>query len=81
MRTKNEFSRGHIPTAINIPLADLYNDSSLTKYKDTELFLVCGVGGRSHKAQQFLMSKGFAKTVNVVGGTDAWQNNDYPVEK
>ena len=81
VRTKNEFSKGHIPTAINIPLAELYNDSSLSKYKNTEIFLVCAVGGRSKKAQRFLISKGFDNTVNVVGGTDAWLKNDFPVEK
>jgi rhodanese-related sulfurtransferase len=58
-----------------IPLAQLpFNLDYLEQFKDQELILHCRSGGRSGQAKQFLMSKGFTKVRNLLGGMIEWQN-------
>jgi rhodanese-related sulfurtransferase len=81
VRTVQEFSEGHIPNAINIPLGELEQRiSEIEKYKNTELFLVCAVGGRSRQATKKLIQKGFTHAINVAGGTRGWQAKGYPTK-
>jgi len=50
VRTKREFTRGHVPTAINLPHRDLLkNISLLDEYKDKEIVLYCHSGVRVGK--------------------------------
>jgi rhodanese-related sulfurtransferase len=82
VRTENEFIQGHLPTAKNIPLSKLSKDSSsIDKYKNKEVYLICAVGGRSGNAQRILSSRGFLHTINVTGGTKEWVASNYPLEK
>lgn len=66
VRTKEEYSAGHIPESINIPLHDLLN--SLKKItKDKPLIVCCASGMRSASAKNILLSKGFASVYNGGG--------------
>ena len=81
VRTPEEYAQGHIIGAHNIPLDTL--DSQLKKlepHKNQEIYLVCAVGGRSHRARVFLTQKGFTKAINVQGGTRGWKAKGYPTK-
>ncbi|TNE90988.1 MAG: rhodanese-like domain-containing protein [Deltaproteobacteria bacterium] len=80
VRTPAEFAEGHVPGAVNIPLDEIGGRTSeLESHKDGEIYLVCRSGGRSARAAGELAAKGF-DTVNVSGGTLAWQASGRPTE-
>ena len=51
------------------------------KGKDSEFYLVCAVGGRSAQTAEQLSAMGFAKPINVMGGTNGWVAMGFPTEK
>jgi phage shock protein E len=63
VRTAAEFSGGHYPDAINIPLAKLGESFKRIGPKDTSLVVYCASGSRSRRATGILRAAGF---------TDAW---------
>ena len=83
--SEQEYQKVHIPTAIHIPLQDIANRSQeikgILKGKDSEFYLVCAVGGRSAQAAEQLAAMGFAKPINVMGGTNGWVAMGFPTEK
>lgn len=81
VRTPQEYAGGHAPGAKNIPLSDLSSRiSELDAHKDGEVHLICASGRRSAKATSMLAEAGFAKPINVEGGTQAWVAAGLPVE-
>jgi len=82
VRTLDEFNAGHVPKAKHIPLHHLPKQfTSLSQYKNQDIYLICAVGGRSEKAQELLLKEGFSKAINVDGGTNEWASKGYPLEK
>lgn len=71
VREDDEVAQGMIPGAKHIPLGDLENRLDEID-KETEHIMVCRSGGRSTKACQILMNKGY-KVKNLVGGMIAWE--------
>ena len=55
---------GEIPEAI----ADMKED------KDAEIIVHCLSGGRSARAQQFMIAEGFSNVSNLQGGVIAWMS-------
>jgi len=78
VRTKNEFSDGHVPNAINIPLDQLSGKMNKIS-KDRPVFIICASGGRSRSATQQLIKAGYDNVTNVQGGTMRWQMAGYPI--
>lgn len=39
---------------------------------DSEIIVMCKAGGRSQRAAEFLVAKGFKRISNLQGGIDAW---------
>lgn len=64
VRTKGEFSNGHIQHSINIPVDEL--ERSLTKLKDKEqpIICCCASGMRSGMARRALKSNGYKNVLN-----------------
>ena len=66
VRTPKEFSLGHIPGALNIPIDDLR--SSLNELpRDRDVAVYCQVGQRGYLATRILRQNGFAVS-NIGGG-------------
>ncbi|MCB1156292.1 MAG: FAD-dependent oxidoreductase [Leptospiraceae bacterium] len=67
VRNPEEYERGHIPGAINIPLPDLRERISELPI-EKEILVHCQVGFRAHLAVRILMQKGFHRVSNISGG-------------
>ena len=83
VRAKEEFKKGHIVDALNVPMADIKNNqlSVLEKYKSTPIVLVCNTGMTSSQAAQLLAKQGFENLLNLKGGMSDWQAANLPVKK
>lgn len=72
VRSKGEYSGGHIKGSINIPLDQL--GSNLKKFKKDQAIITCCASGiRSGAAKSLLKSKGYENTYN--GGSWYSLNN------
>lgn len=70
VRRLDELHIASIEGATHIPLQEL--EKRLGELdKDKELIVFCHHGGRSRRAAQFLLEKGF-NVKNMEGGIDAW---------
>jgi hydroxyacylglutathione hydrolase len=81
VRRPTEYVNGHVPRALNAPLATL--DKSLGPLpldKDKLTAVICAGGYRSSAAASLLQKQGFSNLLNISGGTGAWINAGYPVE-
>jgi rhodanese-related sulfurtransferase len=78
VREVHEFRAGHVPGAINIPLA-LIPVRLHELPADAELTIICQSGNRSMQACLWLANQG-RPTVNVLGGTGTWVMSGKPVE-
>jgi len=81
VRTAEEYEAGHIPGAINISHTELGGRlSELEVYKDKEIVVHCGAGGRASLAEEILLEEGFADVRDLEGHMQKWQENGYPIE-
>jgi glyoxylase-like metal-dependent hydrolase (beta-lactamase superfamily II) len=79
VRQPAEYRSGHLPQAINLPLAHLEEQAAqLDPSRPTAV--ICAGGYRSTAAASILARRGFRELFNVVGGTSGWINAGYPVE-
>jgi rhodanese-related sulfurtransferase len=71
VREPDEFARGHVPGAVNVPLGQLAQ--KLGKFDpQAETFVICERGHRSVTAVRLLEKAGFDHAYTVKGGTSAW---------
>ena len=80
VRRPGEYVGGHVPRALNAPLASL-DKTPLLLQKDKRTAVICAGGYRSSAAASMLQKQGYSKLINVAGGTGAWVNAGFPVEK
>ncbi|MCO6450587.1 MAG: rhodanese-like domain-containing protein [Caldilineales bacterium] len=79
VREPYEFTGGHLPGAVNIPLQTI--PGRLAELQAAEsLMLVCATGNRSAIAADWLMQQGLSKVANVEGGTVAWARHGLLLE-
>jgi len=79
VREVDEYTAGHIPSAINIPLSAISADFESFR-SEADVYIVCRSGGRSMQACEFLVDQGIVNVVNVAGGTMAWQTSGNEVK-
>ncbi|MEC3530059.1 rhodanese-like domain-containing protein, partial [Bacillus thuringiensis] len=72
VREAAEFTFGHIPSAISVPLGEL--DSAVLD-QTKQIYVICRTGNRSDVACQMLKEKGFSNVKNVIPGMLGWQGN------
>ncbi|HCM52325.1 TPA: hypothetical protein DIS56_04360 [Candidatus Saccharibacteria bacterium] len=68
VREPEEYARGHVEGALNIPPAEIMNSAKALANvpKDTELVLYCTTGSRSNICKNILGSIGFTNVVNGI---------------
>jgi hydroxyacylglutathione hydrolase len=79
VRSPEEWSKGHLPGAIHIPLARL-PDRIGELDASAPIVLHCKGGGRSSIATSFLQSRGLTKVSNLAGGFDAWVARGFEID-
>jgi rhodanese-related sulfurtransferase len=73
VRSKEEFSAGHLKGSKNIPVQSLsLKIASLLDWKNKKVLVYCHSGGRSMAASQMLKKSGFTKIYNMAGGVSTW---------
>jgi rhodanese-related sulfurtransferase len=81
VREPDEFKKGHIPKAINIPRGMLeFKIAKEIPNKDARILVYCKTGGRSCLASSTLLTMGYKNAMSMAGGWDAWLKAGYPVE-
>ena len=77
VRYDGEWSAGHLPDAIHIPLGRL-SDRLSEVPRDRPLVTHCRAGSRSAIAASLLRRAGFEDVSNLSGGYDAWSSAGLP---
>ena len=81
VRRPAEYGNGHVPRALNAPLARLDRIAEELPFeKDKPTAVICAGGYRSSAAASLLEQLGFTNLLNVSGGTGAWINAGYTLE-
>jgi len=82
IRSADEFAKGHIKGALNIPLADLKGSvDTLEKHIGKPVLIYCNSGSTSIRAGKILQDKGFDKINNLAGGISGWKEASLPLTK
>ena len=71
VRSPEEYARGHLPGALNIPVQELDRRVAEVGPPDGELVVYCRSGHRSSRAAEILRQHGFSKVHNL-GPMTAW---------
>jgi len=64
VRTKGEFSSGHIKGSINIPVEQLSKNLGKLKDKNRHIITCCASGSRSYSAKSMLKSYAYTNVYN-----------------
>jgi rhodanese-related sulfurtransferase len=76
VREYDEFIKGHIEDATNIPLSKIKDHaSSLDAYKTNQVLLVCQDGSRSSTAGKIVNKAGVNDLYVISGGMQSWQED------
>ena len=76
-----EFAAGHAAGARNVPLGKLEGAKELPSNKTLPLVLLCASGARASRAAALLRKAGHEKAVSLAGGTAAWREAGFPIDK
>jgi NADPH-dependent 2,4-dienoyl-CoA reductase/sulfur reductase-like enzyme/rhodanese-related sulfurtransferase len=71
VRNPDEFARGTIPGAINLPVDELRNRLSELPVSK-HIYIFCQIGLRGYLAQRILVQNGYQSVHNVSGGYALW---------
>lgn len=80
VRTPEEYGQGHIKGSRQINYYEANFHSQLESLpKDKTLILYCRSGRRSAEARTFLISIGYSRVFNMIGGIIAWRKQRLPL--
>ena len=77
-----DFEKGHIKTAINVPIKEFETRlSELKKYSDKAVLTYCRSGQQSIRACKLLKKSNFSNVHNISGGLRNWTEANLPTIK
>jgi rhodanese-related sulfurtransferase len=82
VRQPEEFASppGHLPGAINVPLAELADRTAELVRRQQPLVVVCKTDRRSARAAAELLAAGHTNVAVLRGGTDGWHQRGLALE-
>jgi len=80
VRSAEDFAKGSLPNARNLPTASLKDRHGELK-KDRPVIVVCNSGGSAGPAAAQLRAAGFTDVFVLAGGLAAWREAGLPVRK
>ena len=78
VREPDEYQRGHVPGAVNMPQAELATRLDELP-RERPILVICQTGSRSRHATEFLTQIGYTDVANVLGGSSAWRRAGKPL--
>ena len=82
IRSKADFSNGHLLGSLNIPTAKLKDaGKKLENYRESPIILVDASGMHSAAAAQQLQKMGLQQISRMQGGIVSWTNDNLPLNK
>ena len=82
VRTRFEYQNGHIPGALNLPVATLlFHRGKLPESKDSLLVITCEHGPRAVLANGMLGLLGFKNCLLLDGHMHSYRKKNLPLEK
>ena len=84
VREYDEYAAGHLPGAINIPRGVLEFKIGMVPEcarKDAAFLIYCRTSGRAALSAVQLQKIGYHNVVSMLGGYEAWNNEQRPTEK
>ena len=71
VRSRQEYSEGHLPASSNIPLYEIETQSvKLPKNKQNTIIVYCASGYRSRQAKEKLENMGYTNVYSLKNGLD-----------
>ena len=81
VRIADQYSVGHLPGALNIPVAEIADRrGELPENLDAPVITVCNVGNASISGMLVLKSLGYRNVKSMNGGTAGWMDRGLPTE-
>ncbi len=87
VRSQTEYTQGHIPNAINIPIQGLYENAEVVVKQVQEIvknyevfYVVCLSDRRSYMACMRLNDYDISHGCYIEGGTSAWISAGYTIQ-
>lgn len=80
VRQPEEFTAGHLPGAVNVPLANLPEPVGELAARRRPIVMVCKTDRRSARAATELVAIGFRDVAVLRGGTDGWHRQGLALE-
>jgi rhodanese-related sulfurtransferase len=71
---------GHLPGAINVPLAEVPQRTAELAANGKPIVLICKTDRRSARAAEVLLTAGLRDVAVLRGGTDGWHAQGLPLE-
>ena len=83
VRTADDFRKGHISGAVNVPASQLKakDFSQIQKYQQKPLILVCESGMTTASVGRILTKADFTQVYSLRGGMADWRTQNLPVAK
>ena len=80
VREDFEWRAGHARGAVHLPM--MVVPARLDELpRDAPIYLICATGNRSGRVAEYLGQNGFARPINVRGGTVAWRQAGLPIDR
>ena len=79
LRSSDDFEKGHITGAINIPVNTLEDSTYKLENSDKSIVLVCEMGSRSGNAGEILNRQGLNDILISKGGSGEWTQSNLPL--
>lgn len=81
VRSRDDYRKGHIANAVNVPAAEIKKGSfgELDKYKEKPLIVVCSNGVSSQEPANLLHKAGFTKVSVLKEGVAGWSGENLPL--